>query len=108
MPRYLVSATYSSEGLQGLQKDKASGRRKALKKAIAALDGKLESMYYSFGGDDVYLIAELPNNVCAAAISVAASSSGLVTVTTTPLLTVEEMDEALKLTTSYVAPGAGG
>ncbi len=105
MPKYLVSGTYSPEGLQGLQKDKASGRRRVLKKAIAGMGGKLESIYFSFGGDDVYVTADMPNNISAAAISVAASASGLVTVTTTPLLTVDEMDEALALTTGYVAPG---
>lgn len=108
MPKYMVAGTYSPEGLQGLQKDKASGRRRVLKKAVAGLGGKLESIHYSFGGDDVYCIADMPNNVSAAALSVAASASGLVSVSTTALLTVDEMDEALAMTTDYVAPGEKG
>ena len=95
MAKYLVSGTYTPEGLQGLQADKASGRRRILKKVISGLEGKLESLYFSFGGDDVYIIA----------LSVAASASGLVSVTTTPLLTVDEMDEALAMSTGYVPPG---
>ncbi len=42
MPKYLLSASYSAEGLKGLQKDKASGRRSALTAAVEALGGKLE------------------------------------------------------------------
>ena len=29
MPKYLIQASYTAEGLKGLQKDKASGRRTA-------------------------------------------------------------------------------
>jgi uncharacterized protein with GYD domain len=105
MSKFLVSGTYTPEGLQGLQEDKASGRRRILKKVIAGLGGKLESIHFSFGGDDVYVLIDMPNNVSVAALSVAASSSGLVSVTTTPLLTVDEMDEALSMATGYVAPG---
>ena len=36
MPKYLITASYSAEGLQGLQKDKASGRIRA---ATAAIEG---------------------------------------------------------------------
>ena len=108
MPKYLVSGSYTAEGLQGLQKDKASGRRRALKKAVSGLDGKLEAFYYCFGADDVIVIADMPNNVSAAAISLAASSSGLVRTQTTPLLTVDEVDQALEMTTAYRPPGAKG
>jgi uncharacterized protein with GYD domain len=43
MPKYLISASYSAEGLKGLQKDKASGRRRAVTAAIEALGGKVEA-----------------------------------------------------------------
>jgi len=29
MPKYLISASYTAEGLKGLQHDKASGRQRA-------------------------------------------------------------------------------
>jgi hypothetical protein len=32
MPKYLIQASYSAEGLKGLQKDKASGRKAAASK----------------------------------------------------------------------------
>ncbi len=105
MPKYLVSAKYTAEGLQGLQKDKASGRRRAVKKALSSLNGKLEAMYFCFGADDAIIIADMPDNVSAAAINLAAASTGLVQTRTTTLLTVDEIDQALGMTTGYRPPG---
>ncbi len=42
MPKYLVEASYSADGLKGLQKDKAAGRKAAVAKAAESLGGKLE------------------------------------------------------------------
>jgi len=106
MAKYLIEASYTAEGLRGLAKDKASGRKAALEKALTAMGGKLDSLYYAFGAADVYVIFECPDNVSAAALSLAASSSGLVRTKTIPLLTVEETDQALGKQTSYRAPGA--
>ncbi len=36
MAKYLVQATYSAEGFKGVAKDKASGRKAALQKALAS------------------------------------------------------------------------
>jgi uncharacterized protein with GYD domain len=105
MPKYLIQATYTPEGLKGLHKDKASGRRTAVMNALEPLRGKLESMHYAFGQDDVIVILDLPDNVSASALSLAVSASGMVRTRTTPLLTVEEVDEALKKTIQYKAPG---
>lgn len=105
MPKYLVQAAYTSEGLKGLQKDKASGRKAAIASAVESLGGKLETMYYCFGDYDVVVILDLPDNVAASALLLAVSSSGLVRPRTTPLLTVEETDKALARSTSYRGPG---
>ena len=106
MAKFLVSASYTSEGLRGLAKDKASGRKKVVEQALATLGGKLEVMYFAFGEADVFLVCDCPDNVSAAALGLAASASGLVRTRTTPLLTVEEADQALSKTVSYRAPGA--
>ena len=105
MPKYLLQASYSSDGLKGLVKDKASGRKAAIQAAIKVVKGKLESFYYAFGADDVILIVDLPDNVSAAAISLVAGASGAVSIKTTPLLTVDEIDQALALPSRYRAPG---
>jgi len=53
MPKYLISASYSAEGLRGLQRDKASGRRQAVTAAIEGLGGKVGCFYNALGADDV-------------------------------------------------------
>ena len=52
------------------------------------------------------LKANFPDNITAYALSLATSSSGAVQVRITPLLTVEEVDQALEIQTQYRAPGA--
>src|SRR5260221_8287979 len=107
MPKYLIQASYTAEGLKGLQKDKASGRKAAVSEAVERLGGRLEAIYYAFGEDDVVVILEMADNVSATALSLAVSASGLVRTKTTPLLTVEEADQALDKSgsVSYRAPG---
>ena len=105
MAKYLITASYSADGLKGLRKDKASGRREAVRQACESMGGRLESFYYAFGEDDVVVIADLPDNVAASALSLAASATGLVRTKTTALLTVEETDKALAATVAFRAAG---
>jgi uncharacterized protein with GYD domain len=105
MAKYLVQAAYTAEGLQGLQKDKASGRRQAVSKAVEGLGGKLEAMYFALGVHDVLLIVDMPDVVSGAALGLTVSSTGLVRTKTTSLLTIEEADRALSKTVDYRAPG---
>jgi len=105
MPKYLVRASYNADGLKGLLKDKATGRRAAVVKAVEGIGGKVESFYYAFGEDDAILILDLPDNVTAAALAVSVSASGLVRARTTPLLTIEEADQAVGKSVTYCAPG---
>jgi uncharacterized protein with GYD domain len=106
MAKFLVQAAYSAEGLRGLQREKASGRRDAVKRAVEALGGKVENMYFSLGDYDVLLTIDVPDIVAGAALAVAVSASGLVRTRTTPLLTVEETDRALSMTVEYRPPRA--
>ncbi len=41
MPKYLIHASYTAEGLKGLQKDKASGRQQAVRQVLESVGGKL-------------------------------------------------------------------
>jgi uncharacterized protein with GYD domain len=70
-----------------------------------ALGGKVEAFYYALGDDDVYVIADLPDNTTAAAISLAVNAIGAVQLKTVPLLTPEEVDEAAKKSVAYRPPG---
>jgi len=105
MPKYLIHASYTAEGLKGLQKDKASGRRDAVAKAMEAVGGKLEHIYYSLGDDDVIIIVEAPDISAVAALAIAASASGMVRTRTTALMSIEEVDRALTKSVSYRPPG---
>jgi uncharacterized protein with GYD domain len=106
MSKFLIEASYTAEGLRGLAKDKASGRQAVVGQALAALGGTLEAVYYAFGDADVYVLCDCPDNVTAAALSIAVSSTGLVRTKTHALLTVHEADEALSKVVKYRAPGA--
>lgn len=105
MPKYLIQGRYTPEGLKGLAKDKASGRKTAVQAAMKSIKGKLETLYFALGADDVVLIVDAPDNIAAAALSLTVGSAGLVSVRTTPLLTVDEVDQALELPSKYRAPG---
>jgi uncharacterized protein with GYD domain len=94
MPKYLVEASYTAEGLKGLIKDKASGRKAAVAQALADLGGNLDGIYFTVGERDVLLLCECPDLASVAALGLAASASGVVRTKITPLLTVEELDEA--------------
>jgi uncharacterized protein with GYD domain len=106
MPKYLVKASYTTEGVKGVLKEGGSSRRDTVAKVIEGLGGTMESFYFAFGDDDVYATADLPDNVTAAAIALAVNSSGAVNVKTVVLMTPEEIDEASKRTVDYRPPGA--
>jgi uncharacterized protein with GYD domain len=105
MPRYLFQASYTVDGIKGLLKDGGSQRRAAAEVAIKAVGGRLEAFYFAFGDTDAFVIAEVPDNASAAAVSLAVCASGAVHAKTTVLMTPEEMDAATKKTVSYRAPG---
>jgi uncharacterized protein with GYD domain len=106
MPKYLVSFDYSAAGTQGLLKDGGSQREKAVTAAVKALGGKVEEFYFAFGQADAILILDLPDNVTAAAMSLAVSATGAGALKTTPLLSPKDIDAAAKMKINYRAPGA--
>jgi uncharacterized protein with GYD domain len=105
MAKYLIQGSYTAEGLRGLHKDKASGRKAAVSKMLEGIDGKVEAVYFSLGEYDVVVIADAPDAISAAAVGLTVSASGLIRTKTTPLLTVEETDKALSKKISYRPPG---
>ena len=106
MPKYLFEVDYSVEGTKGLLKEGGSKRRAVVESACKSLGGKMESFYYTFGTRDAIVIAELPGREEAIALSMSVGASGSVTLRTTPLITVEEVDKATKAKVNYKAPGA--
>jgi len=103
--KYLWLASYTADGIKGVLKEGGSGRRDAIEKVVADLGGTLEAFFFAFGEDDVYVIAELPDNTTAAAVSLVVGASGAVRIKTAVLLTPEEVDRAVHTTVGYRAPG---
>ncbi len=106
MPKYLFEVKYTRDGLKGLKANGGSARVAASKALIEEMGGSLESFYFAFGGNDAYLIADLPDNVASAAIGLIVGESGGVNTATTVLITPEEIDAAAKKQATYRAPGA--
>src|SRR5439155_16383367 len=108
MGKYLVIASYTPDGAQGLLKDGGSARRKAIKSLATSVGGKLESFYFAFGSDDAFVTLDIPDAASAAALGLAVAASGAVHARTVVLLTPEEVDEAAEKSKSvkYRAPGA--
>ncbi len=105
MPKYLLQASYTAEGAKGILKDGGSKRREVVEELLKSVGGKVEAFYFSFGESDAVAIVDGPDNVTAAAHSLAVNASGAVTLKTTVLLTPEEIDQATRKTVSYRPPG---
>jgi uncharacterized protein with GYD domain len=106
MAKFLINGSYTAEGAKGLMKEGGTARKAAVQKALEGLGGKIESIYYTFGSSDVIVICDIPDTTSALALSMAVNASGAVRISTTPLITVEEVDAACKKTTAYRPAGA--
>lgn len=95
MPHYLIRFGLTSESWRRLV-ESPEDRREAVRATVEAAGGKLHGYWYSFGYQDGFLLVEGPDNVAAAAVSVATASAGALRFAdTTVLITVEEMLQAL-------------
>jgi uncharacterized protein with GYD domain len=103
--KYLIEASYTAEGVQGVLKEGGSGRRAAIEQLITTAGGRVEAFYFVFGDDDVILVVDMPDNATMAAVSLAVSAAGGATIAVRVLLTPEEIDAAAKKTIEYRAPG---
>lgn len=106
MPKFLIEASLTTEGVRGLQSEGGSARLEAVTRAMESVGGRLESFHFGFGDHDVFVIGEFPDNESAVAMALAVNSSGAVTTRTVVLLTPEQVDEAVKRSVQYRAPGA--
>ena len=105
MPKYLVMASYTSEGAKGLLKDGGTKRKQAAEAALKSVGARVESFYFAFGDSDAVLIVDAPDNASVAAASMAINASGAVQTKTMVLLTPEEIDQATKSNATYTPPG---
>lgn len=105
MAKFMFQGSYIGDGLKGLLREGGTPRVEAARKLFASLGGTLECFYFAFGSDDLVVICDLPDNVSAAAFSLAINGSGMARGHVTPLITVEEVDAAIRKTPQYRPPG---
>lgn len=106
MPKYLLEVKYTLDGVRGLLAQGGSARHSAAAAAAESAGGTVESFLFAFGGTDVYVIADMPDNVAAAALALAVTAGGGATVKTVVLLTASDIDDAAGRQVSYRPPGS--
>jgi uncharacterized protein with GYD domain len=106
MPKFLFEASYTPDGVKGVQSAGGSSRRDAIAKMTEDMGGKLESFHFAFGDTDAYVIVDIPDTEGATAVALAVNASGAATVKTVMLLTPEEVDAAAQRSVDYRPPGA--
>lgn len=106
MPKYLMKACFTPEGLRGVLKEGGTARRAVVDQSAASLGGKIEAFYFAFGTTDTYTIIDLPSNADMAALAGTVAASGAVKIETVVLLTPAEIDEATKKKVTYRPPRA--
>jgi uncharacterized protein with GYD domain len=105
MAKYLLTASYTADGVKGLMKDGGSKRQQAAEAAVKSVGGRMEAFYFAFGQHDAIVLIDAPDNASVAAASMAINASGAVQTKTVVLLTAEEIDQATKKTATYQPPG---
>jgi uncharacterized protein with GYD domain len=96
MPSYLVQCSYASPALAALVAN-PHDRSEHVKKVAKKLGGKISGSWLSFGEHDLVMIVEMPDNISAAALSLAAAAGGsLKSIKTTPLMAIADGLTALK------------
>lgn len=106
MPKYLFQGALTQQGITGLRREGGTGRRAAIESTIASVGGTVEAFYFAFGSTDVMVVADLPDNVAAGAVSTSISASGAGSMKTTVLITPEEMDAMASTEVGFRPPGA--
>jgi uncharacterized protein with GYD domain len=96
MAFYLVQLAYTPEAWAAMRA-RPQNRLEAVQPVAQRLGGRIVSKWMAFGEYDIVAILEMPDNVSAAAFSVAVSAGGAVKgMKTTPLLTMEEGMDVMK------------
>lgn len=96
MPSYLVQVAYTAEAWANLVRA-PQNRVEAVQPVVERLGGRVEGAWMSFGEYDAVLVIQMPDNVTAAAFSMAVSAGRAVKAcATTPLMSLEAGVEAMR------------
>ena len=106
MPKYMFSGSYTKEGVAGLLNEGGTARRDEAARIAEILGGTLEAYYWCYGETDFMCIMDVPDSAKIAKLSLQIGASGTFNGKLTPLITVEEMDEMVKVNVGdYRYPG---
>ena len=101
----MINASYSPDGAKGVLSTGGTARKQAVERSINNLGGKMHCFYFAFGDSDAYIIADMPDTVSAAALSMSVNATGLASTSCTMLLTPEDIDKAVRISVDYRGPG---
>ena len=107
MAKYMIKASYSPDGIKGVMAKGGSARADAIAKLATGVGGTVESVYFSFGSDDLFAIVYAPSHEAMAAIAGTVAQTGAVSrYETVILLTPAQIDDAANMTIDYTPPGS--
>lgn len=96
MAHFLLQVAYTAEGWAALV-GHPQNRLEEVRPVVEQLGGTVDNQWMAFGEYDVVALLQLPDNVSAAAFSIAVSAGGAIRAAkTTPLITVEEGMDAMR------------
>ena len=93
MSQYLYIGTYTKDGRSGLVAEGGTARERETRKLFESLGGEVVHYSFAIGAFDFIIIAEVADDVTALVPPMLASTTGTVDVTTTKLLSSEEVDQ---------------
>jgi len=95
MPKYMYSGNYNQKGVAGLLKDGGRARHAEAKRIAEGIGGTLEAYYWAYGSTDFFMIMDVPSEALAIKLSLRVGASGVFSGNLTPLISVEQMEEAI-------------
>ena len=95
MPLYLGRFKYSAEAIKAMIEN-PQDRGAAAAQAAESLGCKLHGIWWAFGEHDGAFLLEAPDNAGAVALAMAVGASGQISTETTPLLAMDEAQEAMR------------
>ena len=106
MSKFMYSGSYTKKGVKGLLEEGGTARRDETVRIVESLGGKVEAYYWCYGSTDFLAIMEFPDHTTVTGMVLNIAASGSFEGNLTPLISVEEMDEMVKVSVGdWRAPG---
>ena len=102
MSKFMYSGNYTKRGIKGLLKDGGTARKEETVRLVESLGGKVEAYYWCYGRTDFITIMDFPDHTTVTGMALNIAASGTFTGNLTPLISVEEMDEMVKVSIKII------